>query len=154
MRPPRCTRTSELLFPPNTGRSFTSATLHPSRAADTAALMPATPPPTTTRSNPPWQGAVSGSCKALRLNPANASASEGGSRCASVVKKIASQRPSKPVRSCSRTSACNCFTATLPAGCHIHRSPSTPNWADSLFPPTLMLKRPGPSPFIQGDVQL
>jgi hypothetical protein len=48
--PPTLTRTSLLELPPNTGRSFTRATLSPSLAAAMAAQTPAIPPPITARS--------------------------------------------------------------------------------------------------------
>ena len=47
--PQTCMRTSELAFPPSTGRFCTRAVRAPRRAAARAAQSPERPPPTTTR---------------------------------------------------------------------------------------------------------
>ena len=75
-----------------------STTFNPNRAAETAAHMPAIPPPTTTKSKFPLlsQARI---LKDSDKNPFNSNVSSGGDM-ASFEKYIASQRPLNPVRSC------------------------------------------------------
>ena len=122
MRPPRCTRTSELLLPPNTGRFCTKATFKPSLAAATAALIPATPPPTTTRSNTPAERTFGPLRNILSRYRFSASYSSGGAT-ADVLRQMASHRPSKPLRSHSASVAVPCLRLTVPAFCHCQRLP-------------------------------
>ena len=150
MCPPRWTRVSELLHPPQMGRSLMSATFMPMRAAATEAQMPAMPPPTTTKSY---------STRRMRLlsyrwrKVSNAPASVGGMSSLSVVNQRASQRPSKPVRSCRQTSA-SLSTVAVPAYCHIQRFPVCPIVCCKGLPSMLRVNLPGPSCPDQGEVQL
>ena len=141
--PERPTRTSELLLPPNTGRSCTRATRQPRRAALTAAQQPAMPPPTTTRSYGPTLFARRPTGVSRCRNRAMASDDEGGAERVSEVIYMASQRPSKPVRSCSRSSFPPRCRVTVPPSCQCHSSPSVPKRVDRGCPFTATLKRPG-----------
>ena len=120
--PPSHTRTSELLLPASTGRSCTRATLRPSRAADNAAQVPAMPPPTTTRSNFPPSRASRTARAACGGRPSARGSLLGGGEPSSE-KTMASQRPSKPLRSCRATFACRAEIFTLPPGCQCHCGP-------------------------------
>ena len=153
MRPPRCTRTSELLLPPNTGRFCTKATFKPRRAAATAALIPATPPPTTTRSNTPADRLCAPLRNILSRYCFISSRLSGGATSA-VVRQMASQRPSKPVRSHSVSLAIPCLRFTVPAFCHCQLSPVCPTMCGRRLPLMATLNPPGPAAAYQGAVQL
>jgi hypothetical protein len=81
------TRTSELLLPPSTGRSWISATFNPDRAADTAAQVPAIPPPTTTRSKSPASSGCSGRFNWARRKRVNSGSRSGGVNSGSAEKR-------------------------------------------------------------------
>ena len=141
------TRTSELPLPPSTGRSCTRATVRPSRAADTAAHVPAMPPPTTTRSNcPPARASRAGRATARRsfAKPGPivgrhelevlgeqhrvAAALEAGQV---VQRDLGLARRPRP----------------LPPSCQCHAAPSVPKVVASGLPSTSTWNRPGrPAP--------
>ena len=117
------------------GRSCTSATLIPRRAAATAAHAPGMPPPTTTKS-------------ALTVSDTSASsifsAPDGGTLpVASASNTIPAQRPSNPVRSSSATVAAVPPTFTTPPSSHDHSREPAPNSRTSGLPSTSTRKRPG-----------
>ena len=151
MWPPKCTRVSEELQPPQIGLSLMSATSHPKRVAATAAHIPATPPPTTTKSYFTLL-IFRGLC--FRRNSVSASPPTGGTSALSVVRYMASQRPSKPVISCKRNSASPFAMSTAPAYCHIHSLPVEPNSSSSRVPSMPKRNAPAPRFSLQGDVQL
>lgn len=113
--------------------------------------MPAMPPPTTTKSYFARR-IFFGLCR-LR-NPASASPPAGGTADGSRVSHTASQRPSKPVMSCSVRVALFVAVSTAPAYCHIQPLPSVPSVVPSSVPPTVMRKAPGPLLSDHGEVQL
>ena len=153
IRPPRCTRTSELLLPPKTGRSCTNATFKPSLAAATAALIPATPPPTTTRSNTPAERIRWLVFNILSRYLLRSSWPSGGAT-GDVLRQMASHRPSKPVRSHSASVAIPRLRFTVPAFCHCHRSPVWPTVTGKRLPLMVTLNPPGPVAACHGAVQL
>ncbi len=130
-----------------------SATFKPSLAAEMAVHVPATPPPTTTRSNDPALSGTSGRRSSFRRSAARAFMSSGGRKSGSREKRIASQRPSKPVRSRSATAAFASRISTVPPCGPCHWSPAVPRTVLSGRRLTTRRNLPGaPSPF-QGDAQ-
>lgn len=125
MMPPRWTRTSEELLPPHNGRSLTNATLHPLRAALTAAHIPAIPPPTTTKSKCPSCFMPVGWSR-LRNCWVNSVSVSNLSGSGEVERYTASHLPSKPVRSCSAMVLLPLWSLILPDNCHSQSEPVCP----------------------------
>ena len=130
-----------------------SATLSPSRAAETAAHVPAIPPPTTTKSYEPPSSAVSGRPKSLRRKRAICGSLFGGDRSGSVVNRIASQRPSKPVRSWRATVVLRAAISTWPPSCQCQSAPSVPKTVGRALPLMITWNLPGPPGAFQGATQ-
>ena len=103
--------------------------------------MPATSPPATTRSKSRFTSAGAGATPTPFARRAAGNA-------VSVVKQIASARPSKPVASWSETVFTPVFSVTESASCHIHLpSPSAPSARGAVSPLTMRWKRPAPGAF-------
>ena len=132
--PAQYTRISPEALPPSTGRSCTSATFMPRRAAATAAHVPGIPPPTTTKSAFTVSSALDSSIF---------SGPSGGRPSPSALNTIPAQRPSKPVRSRSATVASPFATVTVPPSSHAHSRGPAPNSLASGLPSTSTRKRPG-----------
>ena len=143
MYPMGGTSISDEAFPPRTGRSWMKATLHPWRAAATAAPRPAGPPPTTTTSYPliAWTSEPAPPCSSLWA--ASGSESPAGLNDLSA-STTASQRPHQPVRSWRRTSTSPAFSSNVPPSTHCQASVlALPKVTPDALPPTETSNRPG-----------
>ena len=130
------TRTSELPLPPSTGLSCTNATFTPFLAAAIAAHVPANPPPETIKSKDPNSSGFSGKPKSFRRNFVSDAISFVGSKFISLQNKIASQRPSNPVKSCNAKLAL-LFTFTKPPSCQCQVALFVPNVSFNGTPSTI-----------------
>ena len=134
---------SLLAFPPSTGRSWISATRWPSRAAVRAAAQPETPPPTTTTSNCPASTGSAGRPRSALRQARLASPISFGGIAPSALRKIASQRPSNPVRSCSIKVAEPFDSKIFPPEHQDQSGPLAPNSVPNVTPLIESVKRPG-----------
>jgi len=108
-----------------------------------AAQQPAIPPPTTTKSYSPPSSGIIGSSDILRRKSANSFPLSGSNMFISEVRKTASHRPSKPVKSWSSILFSPAFSVIIPPFCQCHSAFSVPNVFSNAFPFNNTLKRPG-----------
>ncbi len=138
-------------MPPTTGRSCTNAVFTPLRAADSAVHIPAMPPPHITNS---YSSVVCCTFWRESSKLVISCAPQGNSMFLSMVNTIMPQRPSKPVKSCSRTSQMPLSSDTTPAYSKPHCAVLTPSRSGSSIPFTAMVKQPASISLCHGATQL
>ena len=126
------TRISADAFPPRMGRSCTSATFMPRRAAATAAHVPASPPPTTTKS-----------ALTVSATAAAPTFSAPSGLAPPIENTMPAHRPSKPVKSSSATVARAPAIFTVPPSSQDHSREPAPKTLPSGRPSTSTRNLPG-----------
>ena len=124
------------------------ATLLPRRAALMAAHIPATPPPTTTKSKRPLLSGSDGRSRSALLRPSTSPGSPS-----SRVRSTASKRASKPSRSWTAKAWRPFARWILPPCCQCHSGLPVPKTVSSAVPSTLRENFPGPGRSVQKAVQ-